>query len=208
MTRLSPQGQIPQILGYGPILHLGPPQPIQYGMQLLLAINFIDQPHMGNLWRMVASAQRLLFGVTVQLQLGRQGRTHHHAQRTHVIVRNPLPQPQLLRQDRLLRIDNPDNGFNMLIRWLLIMQPIDNARIELAGTKRYHHPHPHPQLRAQRLLHRKRHRWCGQRKDHIGIPYHTILQTPKQTSTGKNSPLCLHSFRSETKIAHFYHSYR
>ncbi len=181
-----------QVFHYRTMLGTRTRQRIERGMQLLLAADSRMQADVRHERRPVATAQRLVLGVTVEFEFGRQRRTHHHSRGTHIIRADPLPQPQLFGRGRFALIDDPDDGFNSFVRRRFVMQPADDSGVKLPRTELYHHPHARPQAGTHRFVHRERHRRGGQRKYYIGISHELQRQKTARDSflpgSDKDSP--------------------
>ena len=117
----------------------------------------------------VAAAERLVLRKTVGFQAGRQRRPQYHSQRTHVIFRQPMPQPQLFRRGDGFRVRDPPDRFDPVERRPLAVQPVDDPGVVFPGSQLDDHPAARHDLPQHRVRDGESHGRRGQRQDHVGV---------------------------------------
>ena len=128
-------------------------------------------------------AGELRFRAARRFHQRRQRRTHHFAERTHVIVGDPLPQRPHAFVDERSPVQRSGNGFQGLEIGPAVVDAPHDARIDLAAAQWHGHGlsrfEPHP------LGNGEREGRLRQRQDNIGIEhtYEYWQCTPKRRRT-------------------------
>ena len=114
----------------------------------------------------------------LSLKTGRQRCLHHIANGRHVIVGNPLPQPQLWIEDNGSIVEQRQRIFHLFVGelWRVVVDAYGKSRVSLGLAKGHQHAHAYPATRHQSVRQPIGKRTVqGYRQNHIHV-FH-ILQS-------------------------------
>ena len=111
----------------------------------------------------------LLLGIARRLHQRRQRHAHHLAQRAHVIIGDPLPETALPLVEQRRTVEHAGDGLDGLEIGAPVVQPPDDARVDLRSAER--HGYGHPLAKRHAFRHRKGVERLGQRKYDVGIAH-------------------------------------
>ena len=112
---------------------------------------------------------KLLLAVSARLHQRRQRHAHHLAQRAHVIIGDPLPETALPLVEQRRTVEHAGDGLDGLEIGAPVVQPPDDARVDLRSAER--HDYGHPLAKRHAFRHRKGVERLGQRKYDVGIAH-------------------------------------
>ena len=107
--------------------------------------------------------------VSARLHQRRQRHAHHLAQRAHVIIGDPLPETALPLVEQRRTVEHAGDGLDGLEIGAPVVQPPDDARVDLRSAER--HDYGHPLAKRHAFRHRKGVERLGQRKYDVGIAH-------------------------------------
>ena len=160
-----------QVFDQGPVLGFGPVQRVEDFVQAGFAVDLRMQLQCRFATRGEVVFMGLLFGESARFEFGGQSGSHDHAQRSHIIRGEPVPQIELFGGYNRIGPDKTDDCSDARVGRGLGVQAVDNSRVELSVPDRYDYALADNDLLPQGFRYRKGHTRYGQRQDDVGIEY-------------------------------------